>query len=178
MLGQELLVYDLQGDSLEICLSFSLRKLKALTPCNVSICCRWTPLMVARSWHRTGLEDILSTQPEGQLEVLPSPYLALPLMSIVKIARWLNFALLHITALAHVVLMAVTLNYNFVLIKLQYVFSVAQWMLHSQQKVFHMSKILFIIWMEYLWEMTKHGRSTSCHSRVFFIHFQIISYDW
>lgn len=79
--------YDLQGDSLEICLSFSLRKLKALTPCNVSICCRWTPLMVARSWHRTGLEDILSTQPEGRLEVLPSPYLALPLMSIVKIAR-------------------------------------------------------------------------------------------
>ncbi|KAH9806144.1 putative E3 ubiquitin-protein ligase XBOS32 [Citrus sinensis] len=53
----------------------------------------WTPLMVARSWHRTGLEDILSTQPEGQLEVLPSPYLALPLMSIVKIARecgWRN----------------------------------------------------------------------------------------
>ncbi|KAL9445420.1 hypothetical protein AB3S75_018416 [Citrus x aurantiifolia] len=53
----------------------------------------WTPLMVARSWHRTGLEDILSTQPEGRLEVLPSPYLALPLMSIVKIARecgWRN----------------------------------------------------------------------------------------
>ncbi|KAJ4709426.1 E3 ubiquitin-protein ligase XBAT33-like [Melia azedarach] len=53
----------------------------------------WTPLMVARSWHRTGLEDILSTQPERRQEILPSPYLALPLMSIVKIARecgWRN----------------------------------------------------------------------------------------
>lgn len=57
---------------------------------------RWTPLMVARSWHRDGLEEILSTDQEGQsqiLQSLPSPYLSLPLMSIVKIARecgWRN----------------------------------------------------------------------------------------
>ncbi|KAF3452860.1 hypothetical protein FNV43_RR03293 [Rhamnella rubrinervis] len=53
----------------------------------------WTPLMVARSWHRTWLEDILTTQPEGQSQSPPSPYLSLPLMSIIKIARecgWRN----------------------------------------------------------------------------------------
>lgn len=47
----------------------------------------WTPLMVARSWHRVWLEEVLSTELEGQLQILPSPYLSLPLMSIVKIAR-------------------------------------------------------------------------------------------
>ncbi|MED6157267.1 E3 ubiquitin-protein ligase xbat32 [Stylosanthes scabra] len=47
----------------------------------------WTPLMVARSWHRNWLEDILKEPPSENLEVLPSPYLSLPLMSIVKIAR-------------------------------------------------------------------------------------------
>ncbi|XP_027329963.1 probable E3 ubiquitin-protein ligase XBOS32 isoform X2 [Abrus precatorius] len=47
----------------------------------------WTPLMVARSWHRNWLEDILKTPPEDPLQVLPSPYLSLPLMSIVRIAR-------------------------------------------------------------------------------------------
>ncbi|XP_021895246.1 E3 ubiquitin-protein ligase XBAT32 isoform X2 [Carica papaya] len=47
----------------------------------------WTPLMVARSWHRNWLEEILSIQSEGQPQILPSPYLSLPLMSIVKIAR-------------------------------------------------------------------------------------------
>ncbi|KAJ4763362.1 E3 ubiquitin-protein ligase XBAT32 [Rhynchospora pubera] len=46
-----------------------------------------TPLMVARSWHRNGLEGILTKQPETRTNVLPSPYLSLPLMSIVKIAR-------------------------------------------------------------------------------------------
>jgi len=53
----------------------------------------WTPLMVARSWHRNSIEEILTSQPECRLEVLPSPYLSLPLMSIVKIARecgWRN----------------------------------------------------------------------------------------
>lgn len=48
---------------------------------------RWTPLMVARSWHRDGLEEILSARPERQPRPLPSPFLCLPLMSIVKIAR-------------------------------------------------------------------------------------------
>ncbi|XP_050371989.1 E3 ubiquitin-protein ligase XBAT32 [Argentina anserina] len=56
----------------------------------------WTPLMVARSWHRNGLEEVLSTEQEGQspiLPSLPSQYLSLPLMSIAKIARecgWRN----------------------------------------------------------------------------------------
>ncbi|XP_073011054.1 probable E3 ubiquitin-protein ligase XBOS32 isoform X2 [Typha latifolia] len=53
----------------------------------------WTPLMVARSWHRNWLEDILSKQPESQLCTPPSPYLCLPLMSIMNIARecgWKN----------------------------------------------------------------------------------------
>ncbi|RVW26185.1 putative E3 ubiquitin-protein ligase XBOS32 [Vitis vinifera] len=47
----------------------------------------WTPLMVARSWHRGWLEEILSTQPEVQSRTISSSYLSLPLMSIVKIAR-------------------------------------------------------------------------------------------
>ncbi|KAJ6847803.1 putative E3 ubiquitin-protein ligase XBOS32 isoform X1 [Iris pallida] len=52
-----------------------------------------TPLMVARSWNRNWLEGILSRQPEGRIKILPSPYLSLPLMSIIKIARecgWRN----------------------------------------------------------------------------------------
>jgi hypothetical protein len=52
---------------------------------------RLTPLMVARSWHRNGLDGILSKQPQTRIHVLPSPYLSLPLMSIVKIARYLMF---------------------------------------------------------------------------------------
>lgn len=47
----------------------------------------WTPLMVARSWRRDWLEDILKTPPADPLQVLPSPYISLPLMSIVRIAR-------------------------------------------------------------------------------------------
>ncbi|CAN1811508.1 Probable E3 ubiquitin-protein ligase XBOS32 [Linum perenne] len=59
----------------------------------------WTPLMVARSWHRNELEEILTQQhPEQQhQQTCPSPYLSLPLMSIVKIARecgWRNSNLL------------------------------------------------------------------------------------
>ncbi|KAL6638754.1 hypothetical protein ACP70R_023613 [Stipagrostis hirtigluma subsp. patula] len=46
-----------------------------------------TPLMVARSWHKSSVEGILSKQPESRMRILPSPYLCLPLMSIVKIAR-------------------------------------------------------------------------------------------
>ncbi|KAL6189152.1 hypothetical protein ACLB2K_040542 [Fragaria x ananassa] len=56
----------------------------------------WTPLMVAHSWHRDWLEEVLSSE-QGQqsqiLQSLPSPYLSLPVMSIVKIARecgWRN----------------------------------------------------------------------------------------
>ncbi|KAH7845644.1 hypothetical protein Vadar_004332 [Vaccinium darrowii] len=54
---------------------------------------KWTPLMVTHSWHRDGLEEILSTKLEEQPQLLPSPFLCLPLMSIVKIARecgWRN----------------------------------------------------------------------------------------
>lgn len=47
----------------------------------------WTPLAVAQSWHRDCLEEILSTRTENRPQLLPSPYLCLPLMSIVKIAR-------------------------------------------------------------------------------------------
>ncbi|KAL6525474.1 putative E3 ubiquitin-protein ligase xbos32 [Orobanche hederae] len=47
----------------------------------------WTPLMVARSWHRDWLEDILSQKPRRQPKLSVSPYLCLPLMSIVEIAR-------------------------------------------------------------------------------------------
>ncbi|WOL06451.1 putative E3 ubiquitin-protein ligase XBOS32 isoform X1 [Canna indica] len=53
----------------------------------------WTPLMVARSWHRNSIEGILSKQPSIRVKILPSPYLSLPLMSIMKIAReigWRN----------------------------------------------------------------------------------------
>ncbi|XP_042399864.1 probable E3 ubiquitin-protein ligase XBOS32 isoform X1 [Zingiber officinale] len=53
----------------------------------------WTPLMVARSWRKNWLESILRNETEGQIAVLPSKYLSLPLMSIVKIARacgWRN----------------------------------------------------------------------------------------
>uniref|UniRef100_M4DV71 RING-type E3 ubiquitin transferase n=1 Tax=Brassica campestris TaxID=3711 RepID=M4DV71_BRACM len=50
----------------------------------------WTPLMVARSWHRNCLEEVLNPtteQPLSQLPKVPSPFLCLPLMSIVKIAQ-------------------------------------------------------------------------------------------
>ncbi|KAB2600233.1 E3 ubiquitin-protein ligase XBOS32 [Pyrus ussuriensis x Pyrus communis] len=53
----------------------------------------WTPLMVARSWHRDWLEENLTSEQEGQSQIIPSPYLSLPLMSIMKIARecgWRN----------------------------------------------------------------------------------------
>ncbi|CAK9173918.1 unnamed protein product [Ilex paraguariensis] len=47
----------------------------------------WTPLMVARSWRRDWLEEILSRRQRCQQRVLPSSYLCLPLMSIVNVAR-------------------------------------------------------------------------------------------
>ncbi|KAF0900983.1 hypothetical protein E2562_037164 [Oryza meyeriana var. granulata] len=46
-----------------------------------------TPLMVARSWHKNSVEGILTKWPEVPVRILPSSYLSLPLMSIVKIAR-------------------------------------------------------------------------------------------
>ncbi|KAJ6878155.1 hypothetical protein NC651_030788 [Populus alba x Populus x berolinensis] len=53
------------------------------SPCQME---RWTPLMVARSWHRNELEVILTTQQENQSQICPSPYISIPFMSIVKIA--------------------------------------------------------------------------------------------
>ncbi|EOA13236.1 hypothetical protein CARUB_v10026263mg [Capsella rubella] len=50
----------------------------------------WTPLMVARSWHRNWLDEILNpttVQPQSHPQNVPSPFLCLPLMSIVKIAQ-------------------------------------------------------------------------------------------
>lgn len=47
----------------------------------------WTPLMVARSWNRDWLVDILTELPRQQLRLGPTPYLCLPLMSIINIAR-------------------------------------------------------------------------------------------
>ncbi|XP_020573346.1 probable E3 ubiquitin-protein ligase XBOS32 [Phalaenopsis equestris] len=52
-----------------------------------------TPLMVARSWRRNWLENILSDENQGRMRILPSPCLSLPLQSIFKIARdcgWRN----------------------------------------------------------------------------------------
>nr|XP_034892602.1 uncharacterized protein LOC118032102 [Populus alba] len=54
------------------------------SPCQME---RWTPLMVARSWHRNELGVILTTQQENQSQICPSPYISIPFMSIVKIAR-------------------------------------------------------------------------------------------
>ncbi|KAK1434768.1 hypothetical protein QVD17_00519 [Tagetes erecta] len=47
----------------------------------------WSPLEVARLWHREWLEEALSEHQQDRITILPSPYLSLPLMSVVKIAR-------------------------------------------------------------------------------------------
>ncbi|CAN6461990.1 unnamed protein product [Victoria cruziana] len=47
----------------------------------------WTPLLVARLWNRHWLEGVLNKQQESRQSPTPSPYLWIPLMSIVKVAR-------------------------------------------------------------------------------------------
>ncbi|KAK9059510.1 hypothetical protein SSX86_020214 [Deinandra increscens subsp. villosa] len=47
----------------------------------------WSPLEVARLWHREWLEGVLSAQRQHRITTLPSPYLSLPFMCVVKIAR-------------------------------------------------------------------------------------------
>lgn len=48
----------------------------------------WTPLQVARHWNRHWLESLLAPDSQGPIpEIPPSRYLAIPLMSIIKIAR-------------------------------------------------------------------------------------------
>ncbi|KAL5180161.1 hypothetical protein HKD37_01G001344 [Glycine soja] len=44
------------------------------------------PLDGCSLWHREWLADILKTPPADPLQVLPSPYISLPLMNIVRIA--------------------------------------------------------------------------------------------
>lgn len=68
------------------CCQILIAKGASLTAVNAN---GWTPLAVAHSWHRDGLEDILTPRAQGQssLALSPSPYLCLPFMSIVKIAR-------------------------------------------------------------------------------------------
>lgn len=60
-----------------------------------------TPLMVARSWHKNNVEGILSKQPEGRIRILPSPYLSLPLMSIVKIVRECGWTKTSVSSTCH-----------------------------------------------------------------------------
>lgn len=66
---------------------FSLHKFELSSYAHLFSVQRWTPLMVARSWHRTWLEEFLITEPEEPVQVVPSPHLSLPLMSILRIAR-------------------------------------------------------------------------------------------
>ncbi|KAI3768274.1 hypothetical protein L2E82_18820 [Cichorium intybus] len=47
----------------------------------------WTPLAVAQSWHRDWLQEVLTEQSQDHEPIPPSPYLCIPLMSVVKIAR-------------------------------------------------------------------------------------------
>ncbi|KAJ6960836.1 hypothetical protein NC653_038750 [Populus alba x Populus x berolinensis] len=63
------------------------------SPCQME---RWTPLMVARSWHRNELGVILTTQQENQSQIYPSPYISIPFMSIVKIARYSSLRMLSV----------------------------------------------------------------------------------
>ncbi|KAG2662164.1 hypothetical protein PVAP13_1KG530500 [Panicum virgatum] len=67
-----------------VCCQLLIARGASITAQNAS---GWTPLMVARSWQRNSIEEILSNEPEGQIRTLPSPYLCLPLMSIMNIAR-------------------------------------------------------------------------------------------
>ncbi|MCO5571480.1 hypothetical protein L7F22_025220 [Adiantum nelumboides] len=62
--------------------------------CNVENANGWTPLHVARLWRRHWLESLLTPDSQVSVPVIPpSRFLALPLMSIVRIARecgWKN----------------------------------------------------------------------------------------
>ncbi|XP_077238235.1 putative E3 ubiquitin-protein ligase XBOS32 isoform X2 [Tasmannia lanceolata] len=81
--GSTALHYAAYGGNAQCCQALIVRG-ASLTAENAN---GWTPLIVARSWHRLWLEGILSRQPEVRPCILPSPYLSLPLMSIMKIAR-------------------------------------------------------------------------------------------
>ncbi|CAN1223206.1 Probable E3 ubiquitin-protein ligase XBOS32 [Linum grandiflorum] len=98
--GSTALHYAACGGNLQCC-QMLISKGASLTAENSN---GWTALMVARSWHRNELEEILTQQPPDQQQpqhqhqqTCSSSYLSLPLMSIVKIARecgWRNNDLL------------------------------------------------------------------------------------
>ncbi|XP_042413540.1 probable E3 ubiquitin-protein ligase XBOS32 isoform X1 [Zingiber officinale] len=67
-----------------VCCEVLIARGASLSTENVNGC---TPLMVAHSWRRNWLEGILNKQLHVNIKILPSPYLSLPLMSIIKIAR-------------------------------------------------------------------------------------------
>jgi len=67
-----------------VCCQLLIARGACLTVQNAS---GWTPLMVARSWQRNSVEEILSKEPEGRIRTLPSPYLCLPLMNMINISR-------------------------------------------------------------------------------------------
>ncbi|KAL4320230.1 hypothetical protein GQ457_18G004520 [Hibiscus cannabinus] len=81
--GSTALHYAACGGSAQCC-QILIARGASITATNMN---GWSPLMVARSWRKNWLEEILTNQPEGQSQALPSPFLSLPLMSIVKIAR-------------------------------------------------------------------------------------------
>ncbi|BAF23300.1 probable E3 ubiquitin-protein ligase XBOS35 isoform X1 [Oryza sativa Japonica Group] len=60
-----------------------------------------TPLMVARSWHKSSVEGILTKRSEVPVRILPSSYLSLPLMSIVKIARECGWRKTSVSSVCH-----------------------------------------------------------------------------
>ncbi|KAL9224138.1 hypothetical protein vseg_000204 [Gypsophila vaccaria] len=89
--GSTALHYAACGGNVQCC-QMLIERGASVTVVNTSGC---TPLMVARSWHRDSAAEILSTPQHirRQLPSTPSPYLCLPMMSIIKIARdcgWRN----------------------------------------------------------------------------------------
>ncbi|KZV33972.1 hypothetical protein F511_04197 [Dorcoceras hygrometricum] len=81
--GSTALHYAACGGNLQCC-QLLIARGASLTTENAN---GWTPLMVARSWHKDWLEDTLSQRQEVQPKFSSSLYLCLPLMSIVEIAR-------------------------------------------------------------------------------------------
>ncbi|KAK9078864.1 hypothetical protein SSX86_002922 [Deinandra increscens subsp. villosa] len=89
--GSTPLHYAACGGSAQCC-QYLIARGASLTAENVK---GWTPLAVARSWNRDWLEEVLIAQPRGE-ELTSSPYLCLPLMSVIRIARecgWMDDSL-------------------------------------------------------------------------------------
>ncbi|CAO2841705.1 unnamed protein product [Amaranthus hypochondriacus] len=87
--GSTPLHYAAYGGNLQCC-QLLIARGASLTAQNAN---GLTPLMVARSWNRDSILEVLATPQDIQFPTMPSPYLSLPLMSIIKIARdcgWRN----------------------------------------------------------------------------------------